>query len=107
MKSTFSFSLSLSLIETVFQQLYMKLKLTLNGSHVVDPDKYVDVRLPTIERHPIELERRPEVRSCGTGSILIFDWFSLCLRVFIYCSLYGVELSCCCTACIVAAVVVR
>lgn len=45
--------------------------LTLNGSHDVDPVMYVDVRRPTIERHPIELERRPEVRSVGTGSILI------------------------------------
>lgn len=45
--------------------------LTLNGSHDVDPVIYVDVRRPTIERHPIELERRPEVRSVGTGSILI------------------------------------
>lgn len=45
--------------------------LTLNGSHDEDPVMYVDVRRPTIERHPIELERRPEVRSVGTGSILI------------------------------------
>lgn len=31
---------------------------------------YVDVRRPTSERHPIELLRRPDVRSCGTGNIL-------------------------------------
>lgn len=30
---------------------------------------YVDVLRPTSERHPIELLRRPEVRSDGIGSI--------------------------------------
>lgn len=48
-------------------------KLALNGSHCEDDCDvmYVDVLRPTIERHPIELLRRPDVRSVGTGSILI------------------------------------
>lgn len=65
-------------------ELYTTFKpmhLTLNGSHDVDDVIYVDVLLP-IERHPMELLRRPEVRSCGTGSILlsrILFFFSLSL----------------------------
>lgn len=54
-------------------------KLTLNGSHDVDDVIYVDVRRPTIERHPIELERRPDVRSVGTGSILILCLLCICM----------------------------
>ena len=62
--------------------------LTLNGSHDVDDVIYVDVLLPTIERHPMELLRRPEVRSCGTGSIL----FSRILYFFLSLSFLSLSL---------------
>lgn len=41
---------------------------------------YTDVLRPTIDRHPIELLRRPDVRSIGIGSILLeFDGTMCCL----------------------------
>lgn len=46
--------------------------LALNGSHdAVCEVMYVDVLRPTSERQPIELLRRPEVRSVGIGNIFL------------------------------------
>lgn len=45
------------------------MQLALSGSHDADVVMYTDVLRPTIERHPMELLRRPDVRSVGIGSI--------------------------------------
>lgn len=43
---------------------------TFNGSQDAELEMYTDARRPTIERQPIELLRRPDVRSIGTGNMI-------------------------------------